>query len=74
VSFQFKTNPKYQTGTVVLSRIFTNRSKLNMKFSITPKIILDKNHPIYSVEDVITKTISKLHVSDIKQLLLDLNN
>jgi hypothetical protein len=69
-----RVNPDYQLGTTVLTRIFTNRSKLDPRYSINPKIIVDKNHPIYSVKDINTKIISKVHVSDIRPLLSQSNN
>jgi hypothetical protein len=67
-------NPQYELGTTVLTRIFTNRSKLDPRYSINPKIIVDKKHPIYFVEDINTKIISKVHVSDIRPLSSHSNN
>ncbi|CAF1529898.1 unnamed protein product [Adineta steineri] len=63
-------NPEYDLGTTVLTRVFTNRSKLDPRFSIDPKIIVENHHPIYTVEDMDTKRIAKVHVSDIRPLLL----
>ncbi|CAF1567612.1 unnamed protein product, partial [Adineta steineri] len=35
----------YGLGTTVLTRVFTNRSKLDPRFSIDPKIIVENHHP-----------------------------
>jgi transposase InsO family protein len=68
-----RSNPQYDLGTTVLTRIFTNRSKLDPKFSVIPKIVVNKKHPIYYVEDMNTKTISRVHVNDLRPLLLHSN-
>ena len=62
-------DPHYRLGTTVLSRMFTNRSKLDPRFSIHPKVIIKANHPIYWVKDNTSTTISKVHVNDIQPLL-----
>ncbi|CAF3452713.1 unnamed protein product [Rotaria socialis] len=43
-------DPQYDLATVVLTRIFTNRSKLDPQFSLDPKIIVNRQHPIYPGE------------------------
>ncbi|CAF3235826.1 unnamed protein product [Rotaria sp. Silwood2] len=63
-------NPEYYLGTAVLTRIFTTRSKLDPKFSVDPKVIIKEAHPLYWVEDIETKTISRVHINDIKPLLI----
>ncbi|CAF1521262.1 unnamed protein product [Rotaria sp. Silwood1] len=62
-------NPEYNIGTNVLTRIFTNRSKLDPKFSISPKVIIQKEHPIYLVEDINNKSILQIHVNDLRPLM-----
>ncbi|CAF2063099.1 unnamed protein product [Rotaria magnacalcarata] len=42
-----RSDPQYDLGTMVLTRIFTNRSKLDPRFSLDPKIIVNRQHPIY---------------------------
>ncbi|CAF1555200.1 unnamed protein product, partial [Adineta ricciae] len=59
------------------SRYDRNRANpeypLDPRFSISPKVIIDKNHPIYTVEDTNTKRISKVHVGDIRPLSISYN-
>ncbi|CAF0921788.1 unnamed protein product [Rotaria sordida] len=62
-------NPEYNIGTTVLIRNFTNRSKLDPRFSINTKIIIRKQHPIYWVEDINTKSVSQIHVNDLRPLM-----
>ena len=64
-----RTNPHYEPGATVLTRVFTNRSKLDPRYSTTPKIIIRQQHPIYYVQDSKTNVISQVHVSDIRLLL-----
>jgi transposase InsO family protein len=67
-------NPEYALGTTVLTRIFTTRSKLDPKFSVDPKIIVNKAHPIYWVQDPNTKIISRVHINDLRPLLFNPTN
>ncbi|CAF5217298.1 unnamed protein product, partial [Rotaria magnacalcarata] len=62
------TNPQYDLGTMVLTRIFTSRSKLDPRFSLDPKIIVNRQHPIYWVKALNSTTISRIHVNDIRPL------
>lgn len=64
-----RTNPQYKLGTMVLTRIVTNRSKLDPRYSISPKIVVRQQHPIYHVQDTNTNIIFRVHVSDIRPLL-----
>lgn len=63
-----RTNPHYELGAIVLTRVFTNRSKLDPRYSTTPKIIIQQQHPIYYVQDSKTNVISRVHVADIRPL------
>lgn len=63
-----RTDPQYELGTIVLTRLFTNRSKVDPRYSINPKIIVKNNHPTYAVKDINTKYITQVHVSDIRPL------
>lgn len=64
-----RSNPKYALGTTVLTRIFTNNSKLSPRFSTIPKVVVDQHHPVYYVQDIQTQIISRVHVNDIRPLL-----
>ncbi|CAF3506519.1 unnamed protein product [Rotaria socialis] len=64
-------DPHYQIGNKVLTRIHGLRGKLDPKFSVTPKIIIHVNHPIYIVEDEITHVQSQVHVCDIRPILIE---
>ncbi|CAF1367651.1 unnamed protein product [Didymodactylos carnosus] len=61
---------EYDLGATVLTRIFTTRSKLDPKFSLVPKIIIRRSHPVYWVEDMETKEESRVHVNDIRPLMI----
>ncbi|CAF3405307.1 unnamed protein product [Rotaria socialis] len=63
-----RTDPQYDLGTMVLTRIFTSRSKLDPRFSLDPKIIVNRQHPIYWVKAINSTTISRIHVNDIRPL------
>ena len=63
-------DPQYQIGDKVRTRIYGLRGKLDPKFSPTPKIIIDAQHPIYTVEDEITHIRSQVHVEDLRSIRL----
>jgi hypothetical protein len=47
------------------------KGKLDPLFSINPKIIISVQHPTYIVRDPITNIESRVHVGDIRPLLVD---
>ena len=61
-------DPHYELGTTVLTRTFTNKSKLDPSFSTQPKTIVKRNHPTYWVEDMSTGQISRVHINDLRPL------
>ncbi|CAF1376893.1 unnamed protein product [Rotaria sordida] len=63
-------DPQYKLGDRVLTRIQGMKSKLDPRFSITPKVIIYAQHPTYTVRDEITKIESRVHVSDIRSLYI----
>ena len=46
-----RSNPQYAISDQVLVRLHGPRSKLDPRYSLTPKIIIQKQHPIYWVRD-----------------------
>jgi hypothetical protein len=66
-----RANPEYDIGKTVFTRIFTNRSNLDAKFSINPKTIVKKQHLIYWVEDNDNHSISQIHINDLRPLLVE---
>jgi transposase InsO family protein len=64
-------DPHYQIGDKVLTRIYGLRGKLDPKFSITPRIIIHAQHPIYIVEDETTQVQSQVHVGDLRPIILE---
>ena len=66
-----RSNPQYDPGTTVLTRNFGKRSKLDPSFSLNPKIVIKCDHPVYWVEDSVTRKTSRIHVNDIRPLMLN---
>lgn len=63
-------NPRYDLSTTVLTRLFFNKSKLDPVFSTTPKIVIEQQHPVYWVKDINTNFVSRVHVNDIRPIIL----
>lgn len=63
-----RNDPHYKLNDIVLTRIFTNRSKLDPRFSLSPKTIIQQRHPIYWVKDLTSSVISQVHVNDMRPL------
>ncbi len=67
---QQQTKSRYDLGTTVLTRLFFNKSKLDPVFSTTPKIVIEQQHPVYWVKDINTNFVSRVHVNDIRPIIL----
>ena len=63
-------DPHYNVGDKVLSRLFGLRGKLDAKFSSSIKIVVKDIHPVYIVEDEVTKVQSRIHVSDLRPIYI----
>ncbi|CAF4331075.1 unnamed protein product, partial [Rotaria sordida] len=59
----------YEVNDLVLIKIHEIKKKLEPKYSITPKIIIRKQHPIDWVKDEKTQIESRVHVNDIRPIL-----
>ncbi|CAF4134437.1 unnamed protein product, partial [Rotaria magnacalcarata] len=59
----------YDINDQVLTKIHGSRSKLDPRYSITPRIIIKKQHPIYWVEDQTTQIVHRVHVNDIRPIV-----
>ena len=66
-----RSNPQYRIGDQVLIRIQGIRGKLEPKFSPTPRIISRVNHPVYEVRDEQTNIFSRIHVVDLRPILIN---
>ena len=64
-------NPQYKIGDRVLTRIYGIRGKLDPKFSPIPKVITGVYHPIYVVQDEDTHVTARVHVGDLRPILID---
>jgi hypothetical protein len=62
-------DPHYDINDLVLIKIHGMKSKLEPKYSITPKVIVRKQHPNYWVKDEETQIESKVHVNDIRPII-----
>ena len=74
---QYKSNydkqrpdPHYEVNDPVLIKIHGMKTKLEPRYSITPKIIVRKQHPVYWVKDEETQIESRVHVNDIRPILI----
>ena len=63
-------DPHYKIGDKVLTRIPTSRGKLDPKYSPIPKQTVQTLHPICEVQDEETHAISRVHVADLRPLLI----
>ncbi|CAF1475073.1 unnamed protein product, partial [Rotaria sordida] len=69
-----RSEPSYNINDQVLTKIHSSRSKLDPRYSITPKFIIKTQHPIYWVKDEITQIVGRVHVSDIRLILMSLKS
>ncbi|CAF1438096.1 unnamed protein product, partial [Rotaria sordida] len=69
-----RSEPIYKINDQVLTKIHGSRSKLDPRYSITPKLIVQAQHPIYWVKDATTQIVSRVHVSDIRPILMPLKS
>ncbi|CAF4715103.1 unnamed protein product [Rotaria sp. Silwood2] len=67
---QQRSDPHYALNDLVLIKIHGIRNKLEPRYSITPKIIIRKQHPIYWVKDERTQVESRVHVNDIRPIFI----
>ena len=65
-----RSNPQYAISDQVLVRFHGPRSKLGPRYSLTPKIIIQKQHPIYWVRDQLNDLVTRVHVNDMRPILL----
>ena len=63
-------DPHYQLGDRVLTHQHGLRGKLEAKFSPTTKIIIRQNHPTYTVRDEDNQVETKVHVSDLRPIII----
>ena len=64
-------DPQLKIGDKVLTRIHGLRGKLAPKFSTIPKTIIHVQHPVYIVEDDASHVRSQVHLSDLRQILIE---
>ncbi|CAF1962716.1 unnamed protein product [Rotaria magnacalcarata] len=68
-----RSNPHYDINDTILIRIHGLRSKLDPQFTLTPKIAIQKQHPTYWVRDQMNDQITRVHVNDMRPILLPLS-
>ncbi|CAF4856330.1 unnamed protein product [Rotaria socialis] len=66
---KYRSDPIYDINDQVLTKFHGSRSKLDPRYSITPRIIIKKQHPIYWVEDQTTQIVHRVHVNDIRPIV-----
>ena len=64
-------DPQYKIGDRVLTRIQGIRGKLDPKFSLLPKVITAVYHSIYLVQDEDSHVASRVHVGDLRPILIE---
>ena len=67
-------NPHYEINDPVLIKIHGTKTKLDPKYSITPKVIIKSQHPTYWVKDEETQVESRVHVNDIRPIYVSKSN
>ncbi|CAF3591372.1 unnamed protein product [Rotaria socialis] len=63
-------DPHYNVGDRVFTKIFAARGKLDPRYSTEPKIIVQINHPTYTVRHEPTGLEHSYHVSDLRPVTL----
>jgi hypothetical protein len=63
-------DPHYEIHDRVLTKLHGSKSKLEPRYSISPKTIIRTQHPNYWVFDNDTQTEIRLHVNDIRPILI----
>jgi hypothetical protein len=66
-----RTDPFYNIGDRVLTRVHGIKGKLDPIFSPIPKVIIHTLHPIYIVRDEQTNIESRVHVSDLRHIIIN---
>ena len=69
-----RSDPHYEINDLVLIKIYGPKTKLDPKYSITPKVIIKKQHPIHWVKDEDTQVESRVHVNDIRPIFISKSN
>lgn len=67
-------DPHYAIHDRVLIRRHGMRNKLEPKYSVTPQIIVQEEHPVYIVEDEITHGKTRVHINDIRPIHISKSN
>lgn len=67
---QNRSDPQYKVGDKVLVRIPGVRGKLDPHYFPVPKIITHAHHPSYEVQDEQTNILSRVHVSNLRPILV----
>ena len=67
-------DPHYEIDDLVLIKIYGPKTKLDPKYSVTPKVIIKKQHPIYWVKDEDTQVESRVHVNDLRPIFISKNS
>ena len=65
-----RNDPQYHIGDKVLVKIHGMKSKLDPKFSSTTHTIIHSNHPTYYVRNDGTRVESRVHINDLRSLLI----
>ncbi|CAF5201405.1 unnamed protein product, partial [Rotaria magnacalcarata] len=63
-------DPHYNVGDRVFTKLFAARGKLDPRYSAEPKIIVQINHPTYTVRHEPTGLEHRYHVSDLRPVTL----
>lgn len=61
---------KFDVGDRILTKIQGSRSKLDPRYSKHVHVVVRCQHPVYFVQDNVTKNISQVHVNDIRPILI----
>ena len=68
-----RSDPHFQIGDHVFTKIFTARGSLDPRYSSEPHIITEVRHPTYFVLNKSTGVVKRFHVSDIRPVIVAYN-
>ncbi|CAF1526076.1 unnamed protein product [Adineta steineri] len=64
-----RSDPHFQIGDHVFTKIFTARGSLDPRYSSEPSIVTEVRHPTYFVRNESTGVVKRFHVSDIRPVI-----
>ena len=69
-----RSDPRYSVNDRVLIRRHGMKNKLEPKYSVTPKIVIQVKHPVYIVKDEVAGNETRVHINDMRPIYVTQSN